>query len=289
MKHIKFNRTICGVEFLLNVLDFKYIDKNELSKGIQSTDFFQIIFIKNASGSLLLNNREIILSDNSIVFISQHQKHHWKVDYDTFDAQILVFQEDFLNEFFADKYFTFRLLYFYQTAYPLEIKVENINLENHLTKLFEIKRELVNPKSDSVHLIRSILYYMLIQLNRTYSEKNNIQSAIAKDNIAYQFRQLVEQFIYSKQRIEDYTRLMNISRITLNKSVKSQFNTTATNFIKSRLIFEIKMKLIHSNQTISEISNDLHFSESNHLSRLFKNKEGISPAEFRINYQNGIH
>ncbi|MFA9372266.1 MAG: helix-turn-helix domain-containing protein [Labilibaculum antarcticum] len=290
MEHIKFNKTICGVDFLLNILDFETSNWNELSKEVRSTDFFQIIFIKQASGKMLLNQTEISLSDNSIIFISQYQKHQWKIDdIANFNVSVLVFQEDFLNEFFADKYFTYRLLYFYQTQYSLHVNIEDSDFEHYLAKLVEIKKELVAPKNDSAHLICSLLYYLLIQLNRTYSEINGIESAIALDNIAYEFRKLIELHIYSKQRIEDYTTLMGISRITLNKSVKAQFNVTASDFIKSKLIFEIKMKLIHSNLSISEIAAGLNFSEPNHLSRLFKNKEGITPVEFRENYQNGSH
>ncbi|MCG8581013.1 MAG: AraC family transcriptional regulator, partial [Bacteroidales bacterium] len=72
-----------------------------------------------------------------------------------------------------------------------------------------------------------------------------------------------------------------------NKLVKAQFNVTASDFIKSKLIFEIKMRLIYTHQTIAEIATEFNFSEPNHLTRLFRNKEGVSPAGFRLNYQNG--
>lgn len=119
MKHIKFNKTICGVDFLLNVLEFNNDKSSGLFSEVQSADFFQIIFIKEARGRLLLNESEINVSDNSIIFISQFQKYQWKIDKgSSFRAHVLVFQEDFLNEFFADKYFSYRLLYFYQTQSP---------------------------------------------------------------------------------------------------------------------------------------------------------------------------
>ena len=287
MKHMKFNKTICGVDFLLNVIDFQSVLVSDLSTETRSADFFQIFFIKQANGYLKLNDDRIDLQPNSIVFISQHQHHSWYVDFSTFQGQFLVFQDAFLNAFFSDQYFTFRLLYFYQTTYPLSIPVDSEFMVTTLEKLKEIKRELVQPKSDSAHLIRSVLYYILIALNRRYSEHNHIELAIGLDNTAYKFRQLVETHIYSKQRIEEYTELMQISRITLNKVVKAQFNVTATEFIKSRLLFEIKMRLIHSMDTVSEIAHTFHFSESNHLSRFFKQREGMTPLEYREGYQNG--
>ncbi|MBL6448066.1 helix-turn-helix transcriptional regulator [Fulvivirga sp. 29W222] len=289
MKHIKFNKTICGVDFLLNVLEFNNDKSSGLFSEVQSTDFFQIIFIKEASGRLQLNQSEINVSDNSIIFISQFQQYQWKIDKgSSFRAHVLVFQEDFLNEFFADKYFSYRLLYFYQTQYPLHIAVDEAERKAYLEQLLKIKEELVCPKSDSAHLIRSLVYYMLISLNRAYAEKYNVETAINQDNVAYEFRKLVEENICSKQRIEDYTALMGVSRITLNKLVKAQFNVTASDFIKSRLLFEVKMKLIYTQLTIAQIAAELNFSEPNHLSRLFKSREGVTPIEFREGYQNGM-
>ena len=287
MKHIKFNKSLCGVDLLLNVLRIKYEDSIVFSNELYTTDFFQIVFIKKGNGTLLLNDQTITLTNNSIVFISENQKYCWKVDQKKFDATLLVFQEDFLNEFFSDKYFTYRLRYFYQINLPLHLKVSKNIVEDYVIKLKEIKDDLDNPKSDSVHLIRSILYYILIQLNRLYSDQFNINAAISNDSLAYEFRKLVEQHIYKKQRINEYTSLLNVSRITLNKAINKHFNVTTTEFLKSRLAYEIKMKLLFTPSTIEELADTFHFSESNHLSRFFKNQTGLTPKEYRLSYQNG--
>lgn len=287
MQHIKFDKTICGVNLLLNAIDFQSECPFQLGTETVSADYFQIFFLKQANGFLKLNDKILKLAPNTIVFISKNQHHSWDVDFSKFEGQLLLFQDDFLNNFFSDQYFIFRLLYFYQTKFSLVMEADATYINDNLLKLKEIKKELVDSKSDSVHLIRSLLYYILINLNRKYSEKNNLKEAISLDNTAYKFRKLVEKHIYSYQRVEDYSSMMNISRISLNKAVKTQFNVTVTEFIKSRLLFEIKMKLIHTAKTISEIAYEFHFSEANHLSRFFKQKTGLSPIEYRLDYQNG--
>ena len=234
-----------------------------------------------------MNDETINLKDNSIVFISENQKYKWNLDPKKMDATVLVFQEDFLNDFFSDKHFTYRLLYFYQTEFPLHLDISEQVLQDYLTKLNEIKKDLEHSKSDSVHLIRSILYYILIQLNRLYADFHHIPLAISNDNLAYEFRKLVEQNIYEKQRIGEYTDMLKVSRVTLNKAISKHFNVTTTSFIKSRLAYEIKMKLIFSQLTIEELADTFHFSEPNHLSRFFKNQTGQTPKEYRSSYQNG--
>jgi AraC family transcriptional activator of pobA len=285
MKQVKFNKTICGVDFLLNVLKINKDSDVKLEQEFQSADFFQIVFISKGNGNLLLNDQKIELADHAVIFISENQNYKWNIDLAEFDATFLVFQEDFLNEFFADKFFTYRLLYFYQSELPTLLN--SIGIDAYLFQLADIKKELENPESDSVHLIRSVLYNVLIKLNRIYSKTYEITSAISIDNMAYAFRRLVEKNINTLQRVDDYALLMNTSRISLNAAVKKQFNTTASDFIKTRLVYEIKMKLLFSNKTIEELALDFNFSEANHFSRFFKTRTQYTPTEYRLSYQNG--
>jgi AraC family transcriptional activator of pobA len=91
---------------------------------------------------------------------------------------------------------------------------------------------------------------------------------------------LLENHIKDKQRISDYAELLGISRISLNKAVKAQFNTTATQLLKQRLLFEIQNSLLHSNKTINEIAYELNFPEPNHLMRFFKTQTSQTITEF---------
>src|SRR5690606_9989164 len=114
METLKFLKADCGVEVLLNVLHHTSADGSYLGKAPFNTDFFEVVFFKKAKGKLLLNDHQIELTGHSVVFLSPYQKRQWHIDEGEQDFTILLFQEDFLNEFFADKLFAYRLLYFYQ-------------------------------------------------------------------------------------------------------------------------------------------------------------------------------
>lgn len=287
METIKFNKTECGVDFLLNVLPSDEIGETYLNHKLFNTDYFEIIFFKKGSGQLTLNYQKINVEDNSIIFISPFQKRQWKLDAEDFDFTVLAFKEDFLNEFFSDKLFTYRLSYFYQLEFPLNMQVEKENIDMYCVLLSEIKAELRKTRIDSVHIIRSLIYYLLQKLNRVYAEKHQLSLKNQDTNYAFQFKKLIETNIENKQRISDYTDLMGISRITLNKSVKDQFNVTATHLLKQRLLVEIKDYLIHSEMTVSQIAYKLNISEPNHLMRFFKSLTGMTTTEFLADYQNG--
>lgn len=288
MKTVKFHKTECGVEVLLNVLHGDMLNERYLLRDTYNTDFFEILLFKTAKGSLILNQQKINITDNTIVFISPFQKRQWALEKEGLDFTVLVFQENFLNDFFSDKFFTYRLLYFYQLNYPLHISIEKDEVQKAFDQLMEIKFELVNSRTDSIHIIRSLTYYLLLKFNRIYADANKLSIDRAESNFAYQFKQLLEIHIRQKQRIDYYADLLNVSRITINTCVKKQFNVTATELLKQRLLFEIKNELIHSGKTIAEIAYDLHFSEPGHMMRFFKSQTGITSSQFLSDYQNGI-
>ncbi|MBC5773672.1 helix-turn-helix transcriptional regulator [Pontibacter sp. KCTC 32443] len=287
MRTIRFDKTKCGVEVLLRTGSGNEIKGAYTDTEVYNTDYFEILIFRKAKGFVVLNQRKIELTDNTIVFISPFQKRQWKLDPDHLDFTFLIFQEDFLNDFFADKLFTYRLLYFYQLDYPLSMKVTAEYIQKACSTLTEIHTELRDANPDSEHLIRSLLYYLLLKLNRDYARLNNLPLDKPENNYAYQFKKLLELHIKEKQRISEYAELLGISRITLNKAVQVQFNVTAMHLLKQRLLFEIKNYLIHSGLTVAEIAHELHFSEPNHLMRFFKTQTGQTTSEFLADYQNG--
>jgi AraC family transcriptional activator of pobA len=288
LKTIYFNKTECGVDFLLNVLNDSRVAEVYMLPETHNADYFEIIVFKKGNGHVFIDNRKILIRDNTILFISPFQLKQWKVDINSLEFTTLIFKEEFLNDFFADKLFTYKLLYFYQYDHPTKLDLDTDKIQGLCNILKEIKAELVSPNMDSAHIIRSLIYYLLQRLNRDYALINHLPFKIeTSSNHAYAFKKLLEQHIRAKQRIEDYSQLMGISRITLNKSVKAQFNQTATDILKNRLLTEIKNELLYSGKSISQIAFDLGYSEPNHLMRFFKNQTGVTASEFQDSYQNG--
>lgn len=198
MKTIKFHKTDCGVDFLLNVLPSDEVKESYLTEETYNTDYFEIVFITSAIGSVTINQQKIALKDNSVVFISPFQKRKWDLVEKGLEFKILAFQEDFLNDFFADKLFTFRLLYFYQLDYPLLMEIDQNSFKKYCEQLTEIKTELIATKADSVHIIRSLLYYLLQKLNRQYAQANDLSIESSINNYAFDFKRLLEVHIKEK-------------------------------------------------------------------------------------------
>lgn len=284
IENIRFNKAECGVDFLINTGNACELKEYYFGGKIYATDFFEIIFFSEAGGSIWINDKKIEIGANRVVFLSPYQRHCYHIQADGRSFKFLIFKEDFLHDFLTDKYFTYRLHFCYQTATPPVLQVESNLMERYFRVLDEIKQELNHPLTNVEPILRSLLYYLLSQLNRTYSEAYDLPSIKVDNTIAYQFKQLMEHNIKKIQRVADYAGLLGVSRVTLNKAVKSQFGLTATELLKNRMVLAIKEELIGAQSSVKTISDRFGFSEPNHLMRFFKAQTGQTIGEYMKEY-----
>lgn len=254
-----------------------------------TTDFFEIMIFEKAKGEFHLNGHSTKVVQNSIFFISPFQKKSCKISLSGIKGFHLVFQNDFLSDFFSDKLFTYRLQYFYNTQHPQYLSLEHNEYNLIQLALNEIISEIHNYQNDSPHILRSLLYFSLSKLNRLYSKKYNISPDTQSHSMIYRFKELLEQNIRTLHSVAEYWNLLQISRHQLNRMVKDHSNLTTKEIINNRLLLEVKTELLYSNKTVAEIAHTLNFSEPNNLTRFFTQREGVSPSTFRDNYQIDIN
>ena len=224
---VPFSKTLCGVDFYINTGRSEEIRGVLTENPLFRTDFFEFFFLSRARGVLLLGSRRIELHDGMLLLLSPHQQQRWLVDETELDYTFLIFREDFMRTFLADKFFVYRLLYCYQTDTPPWFDAGPEAFAEYLRLLGKIKAELRAPTSDSYNLIVSVLYYLLVTLNRDYAAAYGLPVTLPRNNHAFRFKALLEEHIREVQRVEEYASMMRVSRVTLNRAVMEQFGVTA--------------------------------------------------------------
>lgn len=63
--------------------------------------------------------------------------------------------------------------------------------------------------------------------------------------------------------------------------IKKETGNTALDIIQSKVIEEARVRIFEPHRTLSEIADQLGFKYPQHFTRLFKQKTGLSPMEFR--------
>ena len=286
---VPFSKTRCGVDFYINTGESKDICGVLTEHRTFKTDFFSFYFFRRANGYVLLSFRKIELRDDMVLLLSPHQQQEWHVDEAELDYTFLIFREDFMRTFIADKFFVYRLLYYYQTDTPPYLFAAPEELAEYMRLLGKIKQELLHPVADTYNLIVSVLYYLLVVINRAYAKTYRLPVEVPKNNYAFQFKDLLEKHIHTVQRVQEYADILRVSRITLNNSVMAQFGVSATHLLKQRLLEELKNELLFSDRNVSQLADEFHFSDPSHLMRFFKQQTGKTFTQYITDYQKGIY
>lgn len=286
---IRFSKTRCGVDFMINTADHTerraWFDKSER----YTTDFFEFFFFCKANGYMLLDGVRHDLADDTLLILSPGQRQEWHVDIDRMEYTFLVFQENFMEQFFADRYLMFRLLFCYQNERPQCFAVAESETRPLLDILARMRAELRNPIADSYQFIVAYNYEFLLSLNRMYAAKFDLAQRVAVNNIAFRYKELLEEKIRKVNRVEDYARMLGISRVALNKAVDNEFGVTAKHLLQQRMLREIKNCLLLEHKSPKEIAPDFGFSAPNHLMRFFKRETGMTIGQFVAEMERNGH
>lgn len=286
MRTFIFEKRKYGFELLMDLHKFENNPDVFFDPAPHITDFFEIMIFEKASGTIELNGDSFEVTENSIFFICPFQKKSCIIPPTGIIGFHLVFQNDFLSDFFDDKLFAYRLQYFYNSQYPQNLLLNIPDYEIIRFALNEIIAELKKYQNDSSHIIRSLLYFSLSKLNRLYSDFYNISPETQSNSIVYRFKELLEQNICTIHSVQEYCNLLEITRHQMNAMVKEHTRHTPKELINNRLLQEVKVQLRHSKKTIAEIAHALHFSEPNNLTRFFRKMEGVTPVKYRDTFQN---
>lgn len=286
MREFVFEKRKYGFELLMDLHKFENNPNVFFDPNPHVTDFFEIMVFEKASGSIELNGHKMDLKENTLLFTCPFQKKSCDISRSGIKGFHLVFQNDFLSDFFDDKLFAYRLQYFYNYQHPqfLQITKEDYNVLRFA--LNEIVCEIENYQSDSPHILRSLLYFSLSKLNRLYAKHYKLSANIQSSSKIYRFKELLESHIRKVHTVDEYCDLLQLNRHQMNTMAKKYTGRTSKELINDRLLQEVKTELRYSNNTVAQIAHLLNFSEPNNLTRFFKKQEGLSPSAFRENYQN---
>lgn len=268
------------------VSDLKtHIKKNKsyITNPHKHNSYLCVLFTKG------LGNHEIdftnyTIQSGSLFLIAPGQTHHWNLS-DDIDGYIFTH-----TLVFYDFHYTRERLHqfpFFQSVH------NNAHLEltpsdrKTIVQLFD----LICLEYNSQQILKSqmILNYISIiytTLSRIYTSevKYGRKNSVTYIEKYQQFEQLVEKHFLTEKSPSKYADLLHITPKHLNRITKSSINKTASELISDRIILEAKRKIVHSKINLSAIAYSLGYEDYAYFSRLFKQKEQISPSEFLKKY-----
>jgi AraC-like DNA-binding protein len=95
------------------------------------------------------------------------------------------------------------------------------------------------------------------------------------------FLKLIEENYQNNLSVTEYARMLAVTPNHLTQMVRQITGKTSIELLQDKLIVETKRLLIHTNLTVSEISDKLSFDDQSYFTKYFKNKTGITPLQYR--------
>lgn len=151
------------------------------------------------------------------------------------------------------------------------------------TILNKMQAECKNLRLGSELKLKALLIDFLVLMSRSYESSNKVKSCTEYSQtkriltaIAY-----IEKNITRKIDIDELATLCDLSTDYFSKTFKSLCGLTPSDYILFLRISKASEMLLNSNLSVSSISSDAGFEDSNYFSRTFKKATGLSPVAFR--------
>ncbi|SEA74799.1 helix-turn-helix domain-containing protein [Psychroflexus halocasei] len=138
-----------------------------------------------------------------------------------------------------------------------------------------------------LHILRHLNYSFLYSTMDKLSQENDYQSQPSnqQEKLVLTFFKNLQEKRNFKLKVSDYAAMQNVTARYLSSTVKELTTMTAQEIIHRLLLSQAKKELSSNVHPISEVAYQLGFTDPYTFSHFFKRKSGISPTEYRKNYQ----
>ncbi|CAM2927593.1 AraC family transcriptional regulator [Chryseobacterium flavum] len=154
-----------------------------------------------------------------------------------------------------------------------------------------ISDELEWKDSSAEEMIRTYVKQIIIRATRKWKKQNlnndHIKIPGNELDIFRDFSRYLEIHFREKHHVADYAALLHIAPKTLTHKFKSLNLDSPNQFIINRILLEAKRLLFYTDKPVKEIAYDLGYEDPAYFNRLFTNKTGSTPANFKKNYTSG--
>ncbi len=273
---------------LVAVVDFsKTTDHIEEETRI-TTDFYSVMFKNYCKSSITYGRKAIDFDDGSLICMAPNQVI-------TIDTEIeprenpmgwgLFFHPDLIRNTSLNAKMKDYSFFSYEMAEALHLsEKEKQLLYECIVKIQSELKENIDDYSQTI--IVSTIELLLNYCSRFYGRQFITRKATNRD-ILEKVEILLKEYFSNKTdsnglpTVKYLAEVVNLSPGYLGDLLKKETGLNAQEHIHQYIIEEAKNILLNSSQSISEIAFQLGFEYPQYFSRLFKQKTGTTPLEYR--------
>lgn len=262
------------------------IDANNLNiNSISKKNTLSILWFEDDHSSIQIDTQTFEMKKNDIMCLTQLHKIQ-KANITS--CKVLKFNRPFYCILDHDSEVGCKGLLFYGSSQVPILNPKEEDLVRFDTVWDMLIIEMKYADNLQLEMLQMMLKRLLILFTRTYKAQHKYdQHSEEKTNLLRDYNFLVEQHFRKYHTVAEYAQLLHKSPKTISNTFKKLDTLSPLQHIQNRIILEAKRLLFYTQDPISDIADQLGFSEIQSFSRFFKNKLSISPQVFRKNSISG--
>jgi AraC-like DNA-binding protein len=274
---------------LVAVMDFSKVSEQVKADAMISTDLYSIMFKNYCKNNFKYGRKTIDFQDGNLICIAPNQAIEIDNEVEQRENMLgwgLFFHPDLiratsLNEKIKDYgFFSYEIT----EALHLSDKEKNIlyecvqKIESELKENIDVHSQFIMVSTIELLLNYCSRFYGRQLITRSQSNKKIISQIEAALKQYFSVDLIKEKGIPTVKYLAEQ---VNLSPSYLSDLLKKETGKNAQEHIHFYLIEEAKNNLINSEKTVSEIAYNLGFEYPQYFNKLFKQKTGQTPMEYR--------
>ena len=262
-----------GAGLLFKISPFKEVIKK--TRPHKHDEYYELIFLKEGEGFHTIEEEKFVVSAPEFYLLKPGQLHFWQ-----FTAIpkgfVALFREDEFDAVTESELIgLYRILSLNKRiGFPPGTYPEHI-----LNDIFSEFR-LSGPLSKQIiHGLLRALFGKLLSL-----AEYEVQKPAVSLSQFDRFQQLLDKECPRLHKVNEFAGVLNMTPQNLNTVCRKQSGKSASELIVTRLLLEAKRYILHTDNTVNEISELLSFSDPSNFVKFFRKAEGVTPSQFRERY-----
>ena len=251
-------------------------------------NFFELVLIKQGSGTQCINYNEHPYKQGSLFLLPPLKCHSFQIEQPT-QFVFLKFSSMFFHGHTPDA--INQSEWFKEAAYilsnynqlPGDIIHNDLDRQHIYTLIDLILAENKNFGTGSTPLIKSLMTSILEILLRNFKASSFYEKTLDNDERITKLLGYINQHISKPHllKIEHLSKEFLLSPTYLSEFFRKKVNMSLSEYIIKAKLKLVEIRLLNSDYTLSEIANELSFTDVSHLSKTFKRYAGISIRDFK--------
>lgn len=251
---------------------------------------YELNLIVHGKGSRrIVGDHMETIDDLELVLVGHNLPHGWLTHEYTWKEgrpEIMEITIQFHRDLLDEKFLLRNQLYFIRSM--MEKSGRGISFSQETIERILPRLQSLGEKNgfDSVLELLSILHDLSISRNMRILSN----SAFTDNSINYNSRRIEKVYAYLRDyydrdiSLDDVSKLAGMTSVSFSRFIKKRTGKTFVESLNDIRLGHASRLLIDTPQTIAEVAGKCGFNNLSYFNRVFKNKNGCTPREFRDNY-----